>query len=314
MVPTVFHFCLRAIASTVALLLLTSTVCAQNTDLKNLPQFDVVSIRPHQDEGMMRMGFQFGTVPDGVVFKGGTLDMLIHMAFDVPRDRILNEPDWVRSSRIDLDAKVAPEDAPKLKTLTRQQQWAMIIPALEDRCALKFHHETRELEVYTLVLAKGGSKLKEAAPADPHASAPSPGNSTDSLDTPGSPGQPPAAAPMMLMMNQSGVTVKGRSATIDSFVQMLSQQMGATIVDKPGLTGKYDYELAWMPDEMNLMGMPMMPMPHGPPPQGGSEQPPPPTAPSIFAALPEQVGLKLETHKEPVDVIVIDHMEQPSAN
>ena len=244
MVPTVYHFCMRAIASTVALLLLTSTVCAQNTDLKNLPQFDVVSIRPHQDEGMMRMGFQFGTVPDGVVFKGGTLD-------------ILNEPDWVRSSRIDLDAKVAPEDAPKLKTLTRQQQWAMIVPALEDRCALKFHHETRELEVYTLVLAKGGSKLKEAAPADPHASAPSPGNSTDSLDKPGSPGQPPAAAPMMLMMNQSGVTVKGRSATIDSFVQMLSQQMGATIVDKTGLTGKYDYELAWMPDEMNLMGMPM---------------------------------------------------------
>ena len=304
---------MRAIASTVAFLLLTSTVCAQNTDLKNLPQFDVVSIRPHQDEGMMRMGFQFGTVPDGVVFKGGTLDMLIHMAFDVPRDRILNEPDWVRSSRIDLDAKVAPEDAPKLKTLTRQQQWAMIIPALEERCALKFHHENRELDVYTLVVAKGGPKFKEASAADPDANVPGPKDKPDSPDKPGSPGQPPAASPMMLTMSQSGTTMKGRGATIDSFVQMLSQQMGVTIVDKTGLTGKYDYELAWMPDEMNLMGM-RMPMPHAPPPQGASEQPEQPAAPSIFAALPEQLGLKLETHKQSVDVIVIDHMEQPSEN
>ena len=262
---------------------------------------------------MMRMGFQFGTVPDGVVFKGGTIDMLLHMAFDVPRDRILNEPDWVRSSRIDLDAKVAPDDAPKLKTLTRQQQWAMIIPALEDRCALKFHHENRELDVSTLVVAKGGPKFKEAPAADPDATMPGPKDRPDSPDKPGSPGQPPAAPPMMLTMSQSGITVKGRGATIDSFVQMLSQQMGVTIVDKTGLTGKYDYELAWMPDEMNLMGMPL-PMPHGPPPQGGSEQPEQPTAPSIFAALPEQLGLKLETHKQSVDVIVIDHFEQPSAN
>ena len=135
----------------------------QATETAPLPQFDVVSVKPHKDEGMsMRMAFL--TTPDGVSISGVNLDSLFRAAFDVSGDRILNAPEWAKSSRFDIEAKVAPDDAPKLKALSRQQRWAMLIPVFQDRFGFKFHHETKELEVYTLVVAKGGPKLKESAP------------------------------------------------------------------------------------------------------------------------------------------------------
>jgi uncharacterized protein (TIGR03435 family) len=289
----------RAIVYAVALLLLGSTTFAQTGATENLPKFDVVSIKLHEDEGMSRMGIGFGTTPDGLSFKGGSLDMLLQMAFDVPRDRLLNDSEWAKSSRFDVEVKVAPEDSPRLQALTRQQRWAMLIPALEDRCALSFHRERRDLQVYTLVLAKSGPKLKEAAPAN------------SDVITLGSTGPAQAAQPPAMSFSSKGMTIWARGATMDSLAQMLSQQMGTTVVDKTGLTGKYNYELSWMPDEdsLQLMGLPIP----GPPP-GGSGQSQQPVGPSIFSALQEQAGLKLEMHKEPVDVIVIDHMEKPSAN
>jgi bla regulator protein blaR1 len=290
------NFEMRAVGYAVALLLLGSTTFAQTGVTENLPKFDVVSIKLHEDEGMSRMGIGFGTTPDGLSFKGGSLGMLLQMAFDVPRDRLLNEPEWARSSRFDIEAKVAPEDAPRLESLTRQQRWAMLIPALEDRCGLSFHRERRDLQVYVLVASKNGPKLKEAVPAN-----------TDATTT----GPAQAAQPPVMSFSSKGMTIWARAATMDSLAQMLSQQMGTTVVDKTGLTGKYNYTLSWMPDEdsLQLMGLPIP----GPPP-GGSGQSQQPVGPSIFSALQEQVGLKLEVHKEPVDVIVIDHLEKPSAN
>lgn len=265
-----------------------------------LPAFDVVSIKPHQDEDMTRMGIWFNTTPDGLSFKGGTLDMLLRFAFDVPRDRLLNEPEWVKSSRFDVEAKVAPEDAPRLQALTRQQRWAMLIPALEDRCDIKFHHEIRKLQVYTLAVASSGPKLKEANPAD-----------SDAIKPESTPRAQAAPTPVMMSMSDRGMLVKGHDAALESLVEMLSQQIGTTVVDNTKLTGKYDYTLLWMPSEdaWQLMGLPIP----GPPPEGG-EQSQQHMGPSIFAALEEQLGLKLEAHKAPVDVIVIDHIEQPSPN
>jgi uncharacterized protein (TIGR03435 family) len=259
------------------------------------PSFDVVSIKPHENEGMTRIGIGFNTTPDGLSCQGSSLDMLLRLAFDVPRDRLLNEPEWVKSNRFDIEAKIAPEDASSLKTLTLQQRWAMLIPTLQDRCHLKFHRENRELQVYTLVVAKGGPKLKEANPA-----------ASDAIQ-PGSMAQ----SPMRMSITSKGMTLNGRNAAMESLVEMLTQQIGITVVDSTGLTGKYDYTLTWMPDEdsWHLMGLPIP----GPPPErdGQSQQP---VGPSIFAALQEQLGLKLEAQKRPVDVIVIDHIEPPSAN
>jgi uncharacterized protein (TIGR03435 family) len=286
---------------------------AQSAAPNDLPSFDAVSIKPHADEGMSSFGIEFRITPDGITFRGGTLDMLLLRAFAVPRDRLLNEPDWAKSTRLDFEAKVAPEDAPKLKPLTPQQRWAMMIPALQDRCQLKFHHETRELEVYALVVAKGGAKLKAANPADSANAPPLP----PGVPPPPPVGPPPAGSarpnpsPMTISISSKGMFITGRAATTESIADMLSQQIGATVVDKTGLTGKYNYSLTWTPDagSAQLMGLPLP----GPPPGSGGESQEP-AGPSIYTALQEQLGLKLETHKESVDVIVIDHVERPSAN
>jgi uncharacterized protein (TIGR03435 family) len=256
----------------------------------------VVSIKPHEDEGMSRIGIAFYTRPDGLSFKGGSLDMLLRFAFDVSRDRLLNEPEWAMSSRFDIEAKVGPDDAIALKPLTREQRWAMLVPTLQDRCALKFHHEKRNLQVYALVVARGGSKLKKAAVTD--SSAVKLGSTTQTAQEP------------MMTISDKGLTIWAHHATLESLVAMLSQQVGATVVDNTGLLGKYDYTLSWMPNEdsFHLMGLPIP----GPlPERAGQTQA---IGPSIFSALQEQLGLRLERHKEPVDVIVIDHLERPSAD
>ena len=285
---------MRAVACIVAFFLLDTAVLAQTNTRGDLPKFDVVSIKPHEDESIGKMGISFHTTPDGLSFKGGSLDMLLRLAFDVPREQLLNEPEWAKSSRFDIEAKVAPEAVPRLQGLTRQQRWAMLIPALEERCQLTFSHQSRNLEVYALVVAKGGPKLKEVPLSD-----------SDAVKI-GSKGEPPAMG-----LSSKGMTIWARDATIESLVEMLSQQVGITMIDKTGLTGEYEYTLSWMPDEdsWHLMGLPLPTPPHD---LGGQSQEP--FAPSIFSALQEQLGLKLEKKKAPVDVIVISRIERPSAN
>ena len=294
-----------------------------------LPAFDVVSIKTHKDEGvgMMRMGIS--ATPDGVLANGVPLQLLVRQAFGVSDDRILNEPDWVKSARFDLEAKVAPEDAPSLKALSMQERFAMFLPVLEDRFGLKFHHEKKDLVVYTLVVAKGGPKLKEAKPADggkgdhsPRASAgmgapppppmpPGAGGTAGSqmAASPGSAsGAPPRGPAMMMSMSTQGMTLNANETPIASLAQMISQQISATVVDKTGLTGNYDFTLLFMPD----MAMGTGPMMRPPSPDGAQTQEP--AGPSIFTAVQEQLGLKLVAQKESVDVIVIDQIEQPTAN
>jgi len=296
-----------------------------------LPAFDVVSIKPHKDEGMrMRMGISM--TPDGFVADGVPVFMLMHEAFRLSEDRILNEPEWVKSARFDINAKVAPEDAPRLKPLSMQQRAAMMLPVLEDRFGLKYHHETRELQVYTLVVAKGGPKMKEAASAagDPPGSAkpggggelppplpPAGGGGPEgggAVVRPGPGGGPGGKPQMMMRMSPQGMTMEGRGTTMGGLVQMLSQQISATVVDKTGLVGSYDFTLTFMPDIAMGMG-PMMKGPGGPGPQAdGGAQTQEPVGPSIFTAVQEQLGLKLVAQKTAVDVVVVDHIEQPTEN
>ncbi len=277
---------------------------AQSASQQQPISFDVVSIKPHKDEGMMmRIGMM--VTPDGFSGNGLPLDLLLRNAFDLPRDRILNEPEWAKSRRYDIEAKVAPDDAPKLKKLSRQQRWAMLIPVLQERCGLKFHHETKELEVYTLVVAKGGPKLKEATPDELAANGPPP-----------APEKPGAAGglgkgQMMMHMSPQGMVLEATASTMAGFTRILSQQIGSTVVDKTGLTGSYDFTLSFMPEEG---GGPVMAPGKGAPPPDGGGQTQEPVGPSIFTALQEQLGLKLVAQKQQVDVIVIDHVEQPSPN
>ena len=281
-----------------------------------LPQFDVASVKAHHAEGMnMMMGFRL--LPDGVSISGMPLAMLLREAFQVPEDQILNEPAWVKSDRYDIEAKVDPDDAGKFEKLTKEQQFAMLLPLLEQRFGLKYHRKKKDLEVYGLVVAKGGPKLEAAKPDD------SAGDGMDGKPETGGDGKmpppPPGAGggaprpPMgrsMIRMSTQGMMIEAHGVKADGIAGTISTILGATVVDKTGLKGTYDFTLSFAPEmDGNMMGMPAPP-----PPGAGGGAPPEPTGPSIFTAVQEQLGLKLEAHKEPVDVIVIDHIQQPSAN
>jgi uncharacterized protein (TIGR03435 family) len=294
-----------------------------------LPAFDVVSIKTHKDEGIGRMRIGISATPDGFRADGVPLQMLVRQAFGVSEDRILNEPDWAKAARFDIDAKVAPEDAPGLESLSMQERFAMLLPVLEDRFGLKFHQQMKELDVYTLVVAKGGPKLKEAAPADsgrtgqPQAasgSVPQPLPPAPASDTagqagarPGVGGQTPSRGHgMMMRMSTQGMTLNADGTSMASLARLISQQIGATVLDKTGLTRSYDFTLSFMPD-MAMGTGPMMGPPGGaPPPDGAQTQEQ--VAPSLFTAVQEQLGLRLVAHKESVDVIVIERIQQPTPN
>jgi uncharacterized protein (TIGR03435 family) len=250
----------------------------------DIPKFDVASIKPNKTgDGRVMLMFK----PDGISMVGSPVQMMLRAAFGVEDDRIVGAPGWVKTDRFDIEAKVSPEDAPKLDKLKRDQRFLMLQPLLVDRFGLKFHHETRELPLYALVIAKGGPRLKE---------------SNDSAAD----GQP---ARHSTMIHGRG-NIEGQGSSTENLIHVLSAQVGRTILDKTGLTGSYDYALNWTPDDAT----PSMPGgANGPP---GSDGAPPPDAggPSLFTALQEQLGLKLEPQKGPVDVIIIDHIDLPSAN
>jgi bla regulator protein BlaR1 len=260
---------------------------------RDLPKYDVSSVKPaSSNDG--RSVLQL--TPDGTSIHGIPVQMLLRFAFGVEADRMIGAPSWAQSNRYDIEAKVAPEDAPKLDKLKAEDRRAMLLPLLVERFNLKYHHETREMPMYTLVVAKGGPKLIESKPA------PSPD------DPPGVQGAPKPmnmAGRMMMMPGR----IESQGSTLDMLAHSLSPQLGHTVVDKTGLTGKYDYTLQWTPDEG------MTPMTGGagggPPHEDNAAQA---GGPSLFTAVEEQLGLKIESTKGQVDVIVIDHLDLPSAN
>jgi bla regulator protein blaR1 len=270
-----------------------TAVLAQAQDAPaDIPKFDVASIKPNKS-GEMRtmMGFK----PDGVSMNGVTTQMMLTQAFQVEDDRIVGAPSWVNSDHFDVEAKIAPEDATKLDRLKPGQRMEMLQPFLQDRFGLKFHHETREMPVYVLEAAKGGSKLKQAEP-----------EAADGNDGGGTPRG---------MMRMGIGNLEANGAQVDMLVHTLSREVGRTIIDKTGLTGKYDFNLHFTPANMPAG---MGPGPGAGPGGGhpGADAPPPSdtTGPDIFTAIQEQLGLKLVSAKGPVDVIVIDHIDRPSGN
>jgi uncharacterized protein (TIGR03435 family) len=164
---------------------------------------------------------------------------------------------------------------------------------LADRFKLKIHTETKQLPVYELVAPKGGSKLKEATAGDTYA------NGIKGLDGVGRGG----------LMRVGRGQLTAQAVPITSLANMLSQQLQRTVLDKTGLTGKYDLELNWTPDQGSD---PMFKGAEGSPQRGDAA--PDSSGPSIFTALQEQLGLKLQSAKGPVETLVIDHVEMPSEN
>jgi uncharacterized protein (TIGR03435 family) len=256
-----------------------------------VPAWDVSTVKPSSPDARVSM---FNATPDGIKITNVPLVEMVRRAFGLEPDRVIAGTGMAKiNGNFDIEAKVAPEDAPKLKTLTMEQRRQMMVALLEERCGLKYHHETRALPFYELVVAKGGIKMQASKP---DADGPNPGPLT---------AQRPGKHTAMMRRGHIESTGTGMSG----LVRMLSGQLGRTVVDKTGLTGDFDYKLDWTPDDTaSAMTKSSNPGP------GDNTTSQDAAGPSLFTALEEQLGLKLESTKGPVDVIVIDQLEQPTAN
>jgi bla regulator protein BlaR1 len=263
-----------------------------------LPSFEVASIKPNRS-GDMRIGIRFQ--PGRFIANGMTVKQLIGLAYNVRDFQVMGGPSWISSDRFDIDAKEPDgfaEELAKLPPDQRRGKLGLLIQSLlADRFALKVSHASKELPVYALVVAKNGSKIPEAKPGDTY---------PNGIKRPD--GRPAGGAGMMTM---GPGELTGQGVPITFLVQQLSQQLGRTVLDQTGLKGIYDLTLKWTPDPSSAA------MFQGPPGGGpGPDNPPPPdpSGPSIFTALQEQLGLKLESTKGAVEILVIDQVEKPSEN
>ena len=237
------------------------------------PSFDVATIKPN-DSGATRM--QQLTV-NGRNFKirAGSLGDMLEFAFGIQGKQIVNAPDWLDKDRYDVDAVPDQDGAPN-----PTQVRTMIRKLLQDRYGLKFHHDKRELSAFVLTVAKTGSKLKPTQLTGP---------------LPG----------LGISPGTGGVTlrvVNGTMTDFSSFLQTLV--LDRPVVDQTALTGKFDFNVTFTPDDSQFNG-------HSPIPKPADGVEP---AASLYEALTQQLGLKLTAEKTQVDVIVIDHVEKPSAN
>ena len=242
------------------------------------------------------MMFRVMNTPDGFSATT-TVQMMIRVAYGIEDNQISGAPGWVGSEKYNVEAKMDQVTADKLKKLGETQvmpaRQQMLQTLLADRFKLAIHRETKELPIYSLVVAKSGSKLHEAKPGDTY---------PNGIKAPA--GLPAPHATHLMRMGRGELTAQG--IAMDQIAHLLTQQIGRTVVDNTGLKGNYDFTLHWTPDQ----SAPTLNGPSGDPDGSTSSE----SGPSIFTAIQEQLGLKLESQKGPVEILVIDHIEKPSEN
>ncbi len=259
------------------------------------PTFEVASIKPSDPSSRNIM---LRNAPGGRFTANGiTAKFLIAQAYNVRDFQISGGPSWMDSARYDITATVggSSDSSGDLRTMSQdqrdafmEQQRLRLQALLADRFQLQFHRGTKELPVYALVIAKNGPKLQEVKPDSGTA----------------------AGGPKGRGMRMGRGELSSEGVPIQFFAQALSQQLGRTVIDKTGLKGIYNFKLTWTPDPGQGGGMFRGPD-GGPPP----DAPPPETqGPSIFTALQEQLGLKLEAQKGPVEILIVDRIEKPTEN
>lgn len=254
--------------------------------------FEVASIKPNKS-GDQRVMIQLP--PTGRISATNIpLRLLMRQAFDVQDFQIVGGPNWIASDRFDIVAK-----APEGITTGPEQIRPMLRALLADRFKLVTHNETREMPIYSLVLARADGKFGpklSAAKVDCEArfSAARRGGPPPEFPAPGQPME------CGFMMGPGNMNVGGMPML--ELARALSPMVGRIVVDKTGLKGRYDFQLTYAAEGRGF----------GPGP-GGAEPPPvDPNTPSLFTAVQEQLGLKLESERGPVDVVVIDRVEQPT--
>jgi uncharacterized protein (TIGR03435 family) len=238
-------------------------------------QFEVASVK-RNNSGDRRLGFNGS---DGKYSAtNAPLSVVIQQAYKVQPFQIIGAPAWVDSERYDIEARA--ED-----TQRSEQIGPMLQSLLEERFKAAMHGETRDLPVYFLTVAKNGSKLKSGPCLTKEPNTPVPSSQIQSL------------CGFVRMGNGS---IKATGLRIEYLAEYLSGILNRKVLDRTGLAGGFDIDLKWTPDVSTSFN--------------SQEPAPSPDGPSIFTAIEEQLGLKLESGKAPIDVLVIDHIDHASNN
>lgn len=254
------------------ILVITLTTLLQAQTPKPLA-FDVATIKPADPNA--RGGMLQIQPNNGIKIANLTVKQVLAFARNVREAQILGGPPWIATEKFNFEGKNEPSGpTPDLKTLSdeqrkeiRRQLEQRLGSLLADRFQLIVKEESREMPVYALVQAKGGSKLTPSKAIDPRP-----------------------------MFRGSRAAMEATHVGIEMLTQSLSLQGDRPVIDKTGLTGYFDFKLEWTPD----------------PPPGATA--PELSGPSLFTALQEQLGLKLEPQKAMIPVLIIERAEKPSAN
>jgi uncharacterized protein (TIGR03435 family) len=247
------------------------------------PSFAVASIKPSNsaDQRLRKK-----ILPEQVTVSNVTVKGLIEIAYNLKDFQISGGPSWMDSALFDIDARPEGIANPGL----------MLQSLLAERFQLVVRHDTKELPVYALVVAKNGPKFKDAHESDPNI--PELNGRSDI----------PAGSRMRVNIVRRGrLTTQGSDMT--TLASQLSRFLGRTVVDKTGLKGSYDLKLEWAPDENQVANFQELGVP-----EGAGAPPADWPGPTLFTALEEQLGLKIDSQKGPVEVLVVERVEKPSAN
>jgi uncharacterized protein (TIGR03435 family) len=273
----------RLFSITLAIRIITLPTFAQSTR----PAFEVASIKPNTSgSGSSRSGTRDG----GYFFATNvSLKSLILQAYGLQDFQVSGGPDWIDSDRFDIEARAEagaviqdePPDSGRPSTFA-----LMLQSLLEERSQLKLRRETRDLPAYLLVVGRDGSKLKATVKGQP-----GPGGLTfGSARTSGA--------------GRNGLSMSGSGMSAAALARMLGQQLRRTVIDRTNLEGMFDFALTWTPQSPATVLGP------------GGDVPPAadPSGPSIFTAVQEQLGLRLESTRAPAEVLIIDSVQRPSEN
>jgi uncharacterized protein (TIGR03435 family) len=272
----------RAVALLTAILAAASTIYAQTA----APQLEVATVRP-SDPAKEHLGL-YWRQPDGFKCEGTTLRGLISNAYGVTgssvKGLIVGGPAWMASQAFDVQVKIDPPTAVRWSKLSQgavdEERRTVLRELLAERFQLKLHREPREMPAFALTVVKGSSKLQP------------PVEETNL----------PADVPKSRINFYGRGHMQGHFATLGNLSRSLAGEpeiAGRPVVDKTGLTGQYDFTLHWASFDPGPAAAPTDPGEQGP---------------SLFTALEEQLGLKLKSEKEQIEVIVVDSVEKPSEN
>jgi uncharacterized protein (TIGR03435 family) len=209
------------------------------------------------------------------VARNYTLKFMVAAAYNLPPRAISGGPDWIDTNRYDILAATPGEQRPSV-----DEQMSMLRTLLADRFKLAIHTEKKDFSVYVLTVAKNGAMLKDSAAL---------------------PDEPPKLVNIVYPGDR--IVLPARNATMPQFVSMLQRAVfDRPVLDKTNLSARYDFDLEWTPDDTQFGG-------NLPPilPENARK-------PDLFAALQQQVGLKLESSQAAIDAIVIDSVQGPSEN